>query len=890
MPPGLHQPVPLALLGLTWPMVFWGLALGSIPIIIHLLHRRKYREAPWAAMRFLMEAARKHSKRIRIEQLILLAVRTLILLFLVGGLHGLYTSATQTAPETGGPRHHVLALDASYSMQLRAAGRATLFDRGKETALKIVDAASTGDAFNLLLITGESDRVAVGTPSRSRRDFRKVIQAEAKAAGTTRPQGFSEIPGVLTATEERGRLLETLTELERAVGKAPELPAKTVYVISDFQRGTWRPDSQPQRDRIRNALKAIGEKARLVLVDVGRDDAENTSVTDFRTKDPFVIAGRELRLVTTLDNFGLDRLPDRRVELWVDGQLRDTQDVTLEPRSAKLVRWTYPNPKAASAQPELSPGEHRLEVRLQDDRLNVDNRRFLAVPVKRQLNVLLVNGRPAGRAKDEATFYVKKALQPSTAAREWRGIIEPRVITESELLGTDISRIDCVFLCDVRGLKQNEARKLQAFVEGGGGLVVSLGERVDVESYNAVLFRDGDGILPAKLGKIPGERYALGNLREFETERLNHPILNQFVGNPRSGLESVLVFRYAPTEIPHDGSARVALRFKQTQVGSLGDPAVIESPIGQGRVILVTTSLDARWSTWCVNPSFPPLVNELVHFAIAGQWADRQHGVGETIIRRVPAMTVAATANVAVKLPDDSVRSLPIQSPDRWVVRRPGAGFFESFPQGKQTPAERIPAGTSLRREELRKDYAGVTWRGRRVWLKAADLQRPRSAQLFFDETARSGIYEFRLRPPTDHSVLYAVNVDTAEGDLTKLSEAALRKDVLAGVAFEYRTQWEPREHAGQVATTRQNDLSRWLLIAAFCLLLVELLMAWRFSPGLLLLGVLIAVEFTRQTLAWSIPAGALLGVLLAAGIGGYVYYRLRRQRLAAGPRGFGES
>jgi Aerotolerance regulator N-terminal len=882
MPFVTHQPVPFALLGLTWPMVFWGFALGSIPIIIHLLHRRKYRETTWAAMRFLMEAARKHSKRIRIEQLILLAVRTLILLFLVGGLHGMYTSATQTERPAGGPRHHLLALDASYSMQWRAAGRTTLFDRAKETALKIVDAASTGDAFNLVLITGESDRTVVRTASRSRRDFRNVIQNTDGKPAERRPQGFSEIPGVLAATEERGRLLETLTEIERAVGKVPELPAKTVYVVSDFQRLTWRPRSQPQRDRIRKALKAIGEKARLVLIDVGHDDAENTAVTDFRTDQPFVVSGRELQLVTTLENFGPHRQPDRKVELWVDNQLRDTQDVTLEPRSAKPIHWTYPNPTAASAQPELTPGEHRLEVRLQDDRLNVDNRRFLALPVKKQLNVLLVNGRPAGRPRDEATFFVKKALQPSTAAREWRGIIEPRVITESELLGTDLSRIDCVFLCDVRGLKRNEAKKLQAFVEGGGGLVVSLGERVDVESYNAVLFRDGDGILPAKLGNIPRERYALENLRQFETEGLDHSILNPFVGNPKSGLESVFVFRHAPTEIPLDGMARVVLRFKQAQTGILGDPAIIESPLGQGRVILVTTSLDDRWSTWPIyNPSFPPLVNELVHFAVAGQWADRQRGVGETIVRRVPEMTAATTANVSVKLPNGAVHPLPIQSPDRWVVRRTGGAFFKAIPNAKQSPAGRIPGGASVRREELRKEFSLVTWRGRGVWVKAADLKRAGAAQLFFDETARSGMYEFRLRPPTDRAVLYAVNVDPAEGDLTKLTEAALRKDVLAGVPFEYRTQWERRERIDQVATTRQNDLSQWLLIAAFCLLIVELLMAWKFSPGMLLLGALIAAEFTRQTLLWSIPFGVLLGVAFSAGIGGYVYRRLSRRRVA---------
>ncbi len=67
-----------ASLGMLW----WGV-LGGIPIVIHLLHKRKYRETTWAAMRFLIAAAKKNARRIRIEQLILLMVRVLILLLLV---------------------------------------------------------------------------------------------------------------------------------------------------------------------------------------------------------------------------------------------------------------------------------------------------------------------------------------------------------------------------------------------------------------------------------------------------------------------------------------------------------------------------------------------------------------------------------------------------------------------------------------------------------------------------------------------------------------------------------------------------------------------------------------------------------------------------------------
>ena len=40
----------------------------SIPIIIHLLNRKRYRIVPWAAMRFLLAAQRKTSRKVRIEQ------------------------------------------------------------------------------------------------------------------------------------------------------------------------------------------------------------------------------------------------------------------------------------------------------------------------------------------------------------------------------------------------------------------------------------------------------------------------------------------------------------------------------------------------------------------------------------------------------------------------------------------------------------------------------------------------------------------------------------------------------------------------------------------------------------------------------------------------------
>src|SRR4051812_4930918 len=71
---------------LAWaitPAFFYaGAALIGIPIIIHILNRRRFKVVTWAAMEYLLRAMRKNRRRIQFEQLLLLAVRCLLLALL----------------------------------------------------------------------------------------------------------------------------------------------------------------------------------------------------------------------------------------------------------------------------------------------------------------------------------------------------------------------------------------------------------------------------------------------------------------------------------------------------------------------------------------------------------------------------------------------------------------------------------------------------------------------------------------------------------------------------------------------------------------------------------------------------------------------------------------
>src|SRR5262249_48898344 len=141
-----------------------GVAAGAvaIPIIIHLLNRRRYRVMDWAAMRFLLAAQRKNAKRLRLEQWLLLATRVLLVLFLVlamasvlawaeNGWAAVLPDGGRGGRAGGAPVHKILVLDGSFSMAARH-GDQSCFERARAAARQMVNDAPRGDGFSVVLM------------------------------------------------------------------------------------------------------------------------------------------------------------------------------------------------------------------------------------------------------------------------------------------------------------------------------------------------------------------------------------------------------------------------------------------------------------------------------------------------------------------------------------------------------------------------------------------------------------------------------------------------------------------------------------------------------------------------------------------------------------------
>src|SRR3954464_10192349 len=94
-----------------------GLALASIPIIIHILNRRRFKIINWAAMDFLLRAMRKNRRRLRFEQWVLLATRCAVVLLLGMALARPLGCENPTMALMGGRTGvSVFVIDNSYSM------------------------------------------------------------------------------------------------------------------------------------------------------------------------------------------------------------------------------------------------------------------------------------------------------------------------------------------------------------------------------------------------------------------------------------------------------------------------------------------------------------------------------------------------------------------------------------------------------------------------------------------------------------------------------------------------------------------------------------------------------------------------------------------------------
>ncbi len=401
-------------LGFANAPLLYGLAAAAIPIVIHLLNRRKFRETSWAAMRFLLAAIRKNQRRIRIENWLLLLTRTMVLVFLGLAMAKPFLES-YGAVLLGRRTHRVFVIDASMSMTYTSADKSR-FDQAKDLAGRLLKESRSGDAVSVILM-GEPPRVVIGDPSPNLAEARKEIEA-------------------LEPTHGRADPRTTLEAVERVL-EASAIPQKELVFLSDLQSATWRVGETGSDELKRVISRLEARRPRIVFVDLGKSGGENRALTTLEIDAPVVTVGMTAHIRATVRSFGSAQGVSARARLSDDGRLGPEETVEIPPGEAVPVVFR---------RQFSTPGEHLIEVSLDDDPLMVDNRRRLVVPVRESLSVLLVDGHYKAEPYQAETDYLAQALEPSEEDPGRPRPIRVEVISESRLANRDLTPYDAVGL------------------------------------------------------------------------------------------------------------------------------------------------------------------------------------------------------------------------------------------------------------------------------------------------------------------------------------------------------------------------------------------------------------------------------------------------------------
>jgi len=482
-------------------------------------------------------------------------------------------------------------------------------------AREAIDELGTGDRGALVLFDHET------LVAEKLGDSRAALRAA--LAGARTGDGHTDLVGALARA---GALLEASTAATREV-----------VLISDFQRSGVDPRSR--------AHLAAGIVVTPKPV-TGPAPANATVATVKLDREPLG-DGDAVELDARIVNTGEQPISDTELVMEVDAQERERRILSLAPGETRDEVFRL----------VLAPQELlRVRIHVGEDGLPADNAHHLLVSGRSSIPVLLVRDR---RARPQTAPHLEEALRQGN---------EPgfRVTTRSasQLGESDFDAVDVVIIDDAPIPGGVLGQRLRRFIVSGGGLLVVSGGRV-----KGTWPGGEDGLVPGRLG-APINRPGADAARILGMKTL-HPALAGFDSTEGGNLASAQIFRYRGLADVDEPS--VLARYDD------GNVAIAERRVGNGRVLVITTTLDPSWNTLAMQPGFLPLVHESLKYLASHVPAARAVHVGDTVDLTRYARGISGYGQSALALTRGALSTL--RTPSGRTINMPAG---EAFPRMRE--------------------------------------------------------------------------------------------------------------------------------------------------------------------------------------------------------------
>lgn len=658
----------------------FGAAAFTIPLLIHLLNRNRFKTVDWGAMQLLQSTRNLNSRRMQWKQLLLLLLRCALPVLLALAmsrplLHSLLSADGQSAISLA------IVLDDSMSMFANEADQtgeqsedglrfSSRFSLACRSAAELIDGLPAGSNAMVVLGGSKPETISEHVPD--------LLAARMRAMGTRR------IPAGEFALEQ------SLRPSLQWLSTSPN-PRRQIVLISDFQKQEWSEMLTSQMPDARKLLTGQEISPTFSFLRIGQvlapnqPASQNLAIDSIEVSPSVLAIEREAFLSVVVGNHGPTRSDSVVISLLVDDIEIERQQIVIDADSKTRIRARWA-PKQV--------GDHIVRASiLGEDALNEDNTLCTVAVVQEPQSVLIVDGDLKNEPMQSEADFLRVALSPFSLLGGKKGdTFASKTVSPEQWNEASLKSVRAVCLCNVRDLNEDQQKWLRNFVEQGGGLLIFLGDKVNTEQYQRWPSVTNNGLRIARFSqreKIPMDDAA----SRVKTQQVEFSPIRELSSVSLSSLASVRFEYRTPIELDTESllsssDTSVALRFED------GRAYLLESRIGKGRCLWMSSSCDDDDSNLPSRSIFVPLMQKLAAYACTADPPLTHITSGETWTRSLgnPDTKLSDVQGQFIVTRPDGV-AVPVQTSDEGKLQ-----FNQTRLQGIYVvkPVQREPSDAGL--------------------------------------------------------------------------------------------------------------------------------------------------------------------------------------------------
>ena len=546
------------------PLILWGLAAVSIPILIHIFNLKKTKKIEFSTLMFLKEIQQTKYKKIKIKQLLILLARIafiilLVMMFAAPFYSGYLGSAGEKARSSV-----LIILDDSFSMTSREQSGSS-FENAKKRITETLDLLDENDEVFFTTVSG------IGRPERN--------------------TGFTEISRLkdtlqnIKASDVTKNLSEIIYFANEILSSASNTQ-KEIYLFTDGQKSYI--ETSPENSV---KIKTDNQTNFNIVLTSSREPA-NISIDTVNVVTKIFEKNKPVKITAAVTNHNNYNLTNKSITMHY-GSVTDEKVIDI-PANSRIDTEFLTEPAGTG----FSGGYIEItQSEAADDEISRDNRQYFEFFIPEKINVLIASGSANDLVYIDLAVSATEELMKSVVGRETgKNYFEITRIRSNELSLMNLENYDAAVIINKEQFTQRDAEKIKQYTENGGGVIVFPGSRFSPDNFNSTVMKELNLPYISSFSKTGSYRFGIIDF--------SHPV---FEGIFKKGSEGSKL----NVESPEIKSA-LGLSSGNNSVSPVklsdGSNFMVEYSSGKGKLLLFSIPPDMSLSDFPSKNLFVPVI------------------------------------------------------------------------------------------------------------------------------------------------------------------------------------------------------------------------------------------------------------------------------------------